>query len=60
MNDISKILDGITNLTKDGIPIKTDNSFRFDTAQLFYLIGGMILSAFVVGISISAGNKIFK
>ena len=60
MNDLSKLLDGITNLTKDGIPIKTDNSFKFDTAQLFYLIGGMILSAFVVGISISAGNKIFK
>lgn len=60
MDTQSGVLGVLTGLAKDGIPIKTENSFKFDTAQLFYLIGGLLLSAFVVGLSIAAGQKIFK
>jgi hypothetical protein len=60
MDTQTGVLGVLVGLAKDGIPIKTENKFQFDSAQLFYLIGALVLSAFVTGFSIAAGQKIFK
>ncbi|MEA5404506.1 hypothetical protein VB776_16355 [Arcicella sp. DC2W] len=51
MIDINKLLEN---------GIKTENTFKFDPAQLIILVGGFMLAGLITGFAFAAGQKAFK
>lgn len=60
MDVLNQVLTGINNLTKSGIPIKTDNKVQLESSTLVVLASSIIIGAAVLGLTISAGRKIFS